>query len=389
MIISAAERLNSVQEYYFSKKLKEVQLLNQQGKNIINLGIGSPDLPPSDATIKALTETAQNEKSHGYQSYIGIPELRSSISKWLNKTYQVQLSPENQILPLIGSKEGIMHISLAFLNKGDKVLLPNPGYPTYASVSNLVEANIEYYELDENNGWNINLEDLKKKNLDDIKILWINFPNMPTGASPNPELIQELILLAKKHHFLIINDNPYSLILNNEPFSIFQLNGAKDVALELNSLSKSHNMAGWRVGWVAGREDYIQTILKVKSNMDSGMFLGIQKAAVAAFENSLEWHQKQNDIYAERKKYVLEIFDLLKLKYDKNSSGLFVWGKVPDDVQNTETLVDEILYQANVFITPGFIFGSKGVRYIRASLCGKVEDIKEALKRITNYLNSK
>lgn len=386
MIIPPAERLENVQEYYFSKKLKEIRQLNSEGKNIINLGIGSPDLAPSQESIEALSETAKKSDAHGYQSYTGIPELRESISNWSSKTYNTLLNPENEILPLMGSKEGIMHISMAFLNQGDTVLVPNPGYPSYSSVSNLLQVNIENYELKEELGWNIDVETLKKKDLSKVKLMWINFPNMPTGAHVQKETIVQLIELAKKHQFLIINDNPYSLILNNNPFSIFQIQGAKEVCLELNSLSKSHNMAGWRIGWLAGEASYLNAVLKVKSNMDSGMFLALQKAAIKAFDNSATWHKKQNEIYQERKNLIGEIFTLLNVTFNKESTGMFVWGKVNDNTNNVKDLVDELLYKANVFITPGFIFGSQGERYIRASLCAKKEVIEEALKRIQTAL---
>ncbi len=382
MIIQPANRLADVQEYYFSKKLKEIRELNISGKNIINLGIGSPDLAPSEETIKALTETAKSPNSHGYQSYTGIPEFRGAISSWMSSTYKVNFSAENEILPLMGSKEGIMHISMAFLNAGDKVLVPNPGYPTYTSVSNLIDAEIEFYDLDENNGWNVDVEALKKQDLSKVKLLWLNYPHMPTGAKADNKVLRELIALAKEEKFLIINDNPYSLILNPAPQSIFNLEGSKAVCLELNSLSKSHNMAGWRIGWLTGAPEYIATVLRVKSNMDSGMFLGLQKAAIKALSNPIKWHNEQNDIYTERKKLIGEIFDYLKLSYDPNSVGMFVWAKVPDEVNSVEKLVDDILYKADVFITPGFIFGSNGGRYIRASLCAKEATIKEALNRI-------
>ena len=277
MIIQPAKRLSDVQEYYFSKKLKEIRELNASGKNIINLGIGSPDLAPSPETIKTLIETAEKTSSHGYQSYTGIPELREAISSWMASTYGVDFKAENEILPLMGSKEGIMHISMAFLNPGDTVLVPNPGYPTYTSVSNLMDANIEFYDLDEKNGWNVDIKRLKEKDLSKVKLLWLNFPHMPTGAQADLDVLQELIILAKEKEFLIINDNPYSLILNPTPRSIFNLEGAKEVCLELNSLSKSHNMAGWRIGWLSGDPEYISTVLRIKSNMDSGMFLGLQK----------------------------------------------------------------------------------------------------------------
>ena len=382
MIIQPANRLSDVQEYYFSKKLKEIRELNASGKNIINLGIGSPDLAPSNETIEALVKTAEQTNAHGYQSYIGIPEFREAISSWMAFTYGVGFRAENEILPLMGSKEGIMHISMAFLNPGDKVLVPNPGYPTYTSVSNLLNAEIEFYDLDEKKNWNIDVNNLRKKDLSNVKLLWLNYPHMPTGARADLEVLNDLIALAKEKKFLIVNDNPYSLILNPTPRSIFNLEGAKEVCLELNSLSKSHNMAGWRIGWLSGSSEYISTVLRVKSNMDSGMFLGLQKAAVQALSNPMHWHEDQNNIYAKRRKLIEEIFDYLEVKYNPNSVGMFVWAKVPDSVDNVEKFVDDILYKADVFITPGFIFGSNGERYIRASLCASQETIKEALSRI-------
>ncbi len=382
MIIQPANRLSEVQEYYFSKKLKEIRELNASGKNIINLGIGSPDLAPSSETIGALIETAEQTNSHGYQSYTGIPELRNSISSWMASTYGVDFRDEDEILPLMGSKEGIMHISMAFLNPGDKVLVPNPGYPTYTSVSKLMDADIEFYDLDEQNDWNIDVSRLREKDLSKVKLLWLNYPHMPTGARADVHILQELITLANEKGFLIVNDNPYSLILNPTPRSIFNLEGAKDVCLELNSLSKSHNMAGWRIGWLSGSKEYISTVLRVKSNMDSGMFLGLQKAAVQALSNPMHWHEDQNNIYAKRRKLIEEIFDYLQVKYNPNSVGMFVWAKVPNSVDSVEKFVDDILHKANVFITPGFIFGSNGERYIRASLCASQETIKEALIRI-------
>tara|TARA_B100000674_G_scaffold125711_1_gene96655 strand:+ start:26285 stop:27445 length:1161 start_codon:yes stop_codon:yes gene_type:complete len=382
MIIQPANRLSDVQEYYFSKKLKEIRELNASGKNIINLGIGSPDLAPSHETIEALVKTAEQTNAHGYQSYIGIPEFREAISSWMAFTYGVGFRAENEILPLMGSKEGIMHISMAFLNPGDKVLVPNPGYPTYTSVSNLLNAEIEFYDLDEKKNWNIDVNNLRKKDLSNVKLLWLNYPHMPTGARADLEVLNDLIALAKEKKFLIVNDNPYSLILNPTPRSIFNLEGAKEVCLELNSLSKSHNMAGWRIGWLSGSSEYISTVLRVKSNMDSGMFLGLQKAAVQALSNPMHWHEDQNNIYAKRRKLIEEIFDYLEVKYNPNSVGMFVWAKVPDSVDNVEKFVDDILYKADVFITPGFIFGSNGERYIRASLCASQETIKEALSRI-------
>lgn len=386
MIIQPADRLSDVQEYYFSKKLKEIRKLNTEGKNIINLGIGSPDLAPSESTVEALINTAKKNNTHGYQSYTGTPELRRAISKWNEKTFNISFNPDGEIMPLMGSKEGIMHISMAFLNAGDKVLVPNPGYPTYSSVAKLVQADIEYYDLDENSGWNINIEALKKKDFSKIKLFWLNFPHMPTGAKADENVLNELVALAKEKEFLIVNDNPYSLILNPNPRSIFNIKGAKEVAIELNSFSKSHNMAGWRIGWITGDEHYLSTVLRVKSNMDSGMFLGLQNAAIEALNNSDEWHKNQNNIYQKRKELVCELFDYLDVKYDSNSIGMFLWGKVSNNLEKVEDLVDDILYKANVFITPGFIFGSNGNRYIRASLCANESSIKEAFKRIKNNI---
>ena len=388
MIISAANRLGNVEEYYFSKKLKEIRNLNDEGKDIINLGIGSPDLPPSKETVEALSNTASKENTHGYQSYVGIPEFRKALSDWMKTFYGTDFNPADEILPLMGSKEGIMHISMAFVNPGDTVLVPNPGYPTYSSVSNLMGANIQEYALDEGNHWAIDIEALKKLDLDQVKLMWINYPNMPTGADFDKSTLVQLIGLAKKHQFLIINDNPYSLILNNHPGSIFQIEGAKEVAIELNSLSKSHNMAGWRIGWLTGSSDYLGNVLRVKSNMDSGMFLGLQNAAIQALKNNAKWHQDQNEIYKRRKALVGQIFDLLNVSWNKEDVGMFVWGKISDDTENAGDLVDKVLYEAQVFITPGFIFGSKGERYIRASLCANEPTIKKALERIKSRLKS-
>jgi hypothetical protein len=384
MIIPVADRLGDVQEYYFSKKLNEIRQLNAEGKDIINLAIGSPDLPPSEETVDALVETAKSPNAHGYQSYTGIPELREEISNWVKNTYNVALDPGNEILPLVGSKEGIMHISMAFVNPGDKVLIPNPGYPAYASVCKLVQAETLTYNLSENNGWQIDLNHLQKLDLDSVKLMWINYPNMPTGADMDKEHLSKLIALAKKHSFLIINDNPYSLILNKNPQSILSIPGAKEVCLELNSLSKSHNMAGWRIGWLSGDSEYLSNVLRVKSNMDSGMFLGIQNAAIQALKNPKEWHNSLNNSYATRRRMIEEIYDFLGVQFEKDIVGMFVWGKIPAQYKNAAELVDKLLYESKVFITPGFIFGSNGDQYIRASLCGKEDRIKEAFERIKN-----
>jgi len=389
MIISAANRLNIVKEYYFSVKLKEISKLRSEGRNILSLGIGSPDLAPSSKTIEALVKTAQQKTTHGYQGYVGRPELRNAMSEWYANIYGVELDANNEILPLMGSKEGIMHISMAFLNAQDGVLVPNPGYPTYSSVSNLLSAKIHSYELDETQDWQPNWEQLERLDFSNIKIMWINYPNMPTGANASDELFERLIFLAKKHQFLLVNDNPYSLILNDTPRSIFQYKGAKSVALELNSLSKSHNMAGWRVGMLAGHKDYLKTVLKVKSNMDSGMFAGIQMAAVEALKNTKAWHAEQNAIYRKRREIAFQIMDALDCTYSTKQVGMFVLAKVPESVQDVAVWMDKLLYEAEIFITPAFIFGTKGERYIRLSLCSKQEVLKEALQRIKVFVGEK
>lgn len=385
--IVPANRLNSVTEYYFSKKLKEVAEMNAQGKNIISLGIGSPDLPPSDSTIKVLTESAENKTNHGYQPYVGIPELRKAFANWYKKWYNVDLDPTKEIQPLIGSKEGILHISLAFLNPGDGVLVPNPGYPTYTSVSNLVEAEIYPYNLDENNDWQPNFEELEKMDLSKIKLMWVNYPNMPTGANSTIELLQKLVDFGKKHNIVIVNDNPYSFILNDNKLSILQIPGAKDICIEMNSMSKSHNMSGWRMAMLASNAQFVEWILKVKSNIDSGQFKPMQLAAVEALNNSEEWHNQINKIYKARRVYAEKIMDALSCTYNKSQVGMFLWGKIPDKYKGSEELADKILYDSNVFLTPGFIFGSNGERYIRISLCCNEDMLKEALNRIEKITN--
>jgi len=382
MIISKAERLVEVKEYYFSRKLKELKQRISQGEDIINLGIGSPDLPPSPETINALTNTASKNDIHGYQSYIGIDGLRENISQWYKRIYNVDLNPTNEILPLMGSKEGIMHISMAFLNSGDKVLVPNPGYLTYASVGKLLSAQIEYYDLKESNNWLPDFDALEKMDHSNTKIMWVNYPHMPTGKKADLNLFKSLIKFAKKNKILIINDNPYSLILNDLPLSILQVEGAKEVALELNSLSKSHNMAGWRVGMLSGDAEYIQNVLKVKSNMDSGMFRGIQEAAIAALNNTKEWQKSQNDIYKKRRKVCEEIMRELDCNFDPSQSGMFLWAKIPSWAENSEKFSNYILDNSGVFITPGFIFGSNGDRFIRISLCSSETILEDALQKV-------
>lgn len=388
-MIETAKRINSVEEYYFSKKLAEVRGLDTPELRVINLGIGSPDQAPSANTIDALIDSAKNPANHGYQNYKGIPQLRKGIAEFYNRTYSVTLDSESMILPLMGSKEGIMHISMAFVNEGDEVLIPDPGYPTYASVTNLVGGKIRTYALREDLDWGIDVAALRKTDLSKVKIMWVNFPHMPTGRIASRSELKELVDLARENNFLIVNDNPYSLILNDSPLSILSIEGAEDVALELNSLSKSHNMAGWRIGWVAGKKEYIDAVLKVKSNMDSGMFLGLQHAAVEALKNREEWFTSLNHVYAERRKAANRILDALHCTYSEKQSGLFVWAKAPANIANVEKLIDEILYETKVFITPGFIFGEAGKQFIRISLCSSIENLKEALDRIVALNNAK
>jgi aspartate/methionine/tyrosine aminotransferase len=377
-MIEIANRLKDVKEYYFSIKLREVRALISEGKPIINLGIGSPDLDPPKEVVNALKKA----DVHGYQNYQGIPQLRQSIAHFYDINYTVVLNPENEILPLMGSKEGILHISMAYLNEGDEVLIPNPGYPTYASVTKLVQAKPVFYDLDAGNNWQPDFKALKSLNLSKVKIMWVNYPHMPTGATPTNDLFKKLIEFGKEHNILIVNDNPYSFILNNDPKSILAYKGAKDVAIELNSLSKTFNMSGWRVGMVLGNASYINNILKVKSNMDSGMYYGIQQGAIAALNLSENWLESNNKIYRERRKLVWEICDKLKCTYDTKSTGLFVWAKIPVG-KTSELMTDELLYEYDVFVTPGTIFGSKGKGYIRFSLCIDELKIKEVLTRIS------
>ena len=381
-MIQKANRLNDVKEYYFSKKLREVAALRNEGKPIINLAIGSPDLDPPVSVIEAIKNAMQLPTAHQYQSYQGIPELREGIANFYKTHFKVSLNPANEILPLMGSKEGIMHISMAFLNAGDKVLIPNPGYPTYESVTRLLEAEPVFYDLHQETNWLPNFEEIEKQDLSKVKIMWVNYPHMPTGAMASKEDFKQLIAFGKKHNILIVNDNPYSFVLNDNPISIMEVEGAKEVAIELNSLSKTFNMAGWRVGMVVGDAEIIKTILAVKSNMDSGMFFGIQKGAVAALKLSEDWFLQQNEIYKNRQKAVREVFDALGCTYNKNYGGLFVWAKLPEG-RDATTFTDKLLYEKDVFITPGNIFGSNGEGYIRASLCVSETELKEVLNRLT------
>jgi LL-diaminopimelate aminotransferase len=380
-MIDTANRLNTVEEYYFSSKLREVRELISQGKPIINMGIGSPDLKPSKLVVEAIQNAMNDAVAHQYQSYQGLPELRKGIAGFYKKFFHVDADFNSEILPLMGSKEGIMHISLAFLNEGDEVLIPNPGYPTYTSVTNLVGAKSVFYDLNEENNWEPNFEALEKQNLSKVKLMWVNYPNMPTGSSGSLNLFEKLVAFAKKHQILVVNDNPYSFVLNDNPISILQVDGAKEVALELNSLSKTYNMSGWRVGMVVGNSKLIDAVLKVKSNMDSGMFYGIQKGAIEALKLDKSWFEEQNLIYKKRRDLVFQLADLLKCSYDKNSVGMFVWAKLPSGISDAEAYVNQLLYEKDLFITPGTIFGSNGEGYIRFSLCIDEEKIKEVLKR--------
>lgn len=385
MIISPAKRLEEVKEYYFSQKLAQLAQMRADGKDVLNLGIGSPDLAPDQTVIDALVGSAQNDKNHAYQGYKGLPELRDSMAIWYFKTYRVKLDRANEVLPLIGSKEGIMHISMAFLNPGDGVLVPNPGYPTYASVSKLVQAETFLYDLDEGNNWEPDFDALEKMDLSKVKIMWVNYPNMPTGAKASAELYDRLIAFGKKHSILIINDNPYSLILNDEPTSILSREGAKEVCLELNSLSKSHNLAGWRVGMLLGAQSYLDEVMKVKSNVDTGMFKGIQEAAIEALNLDESWSTQLNEEYQKRRELVWKIMDELDCEYDRSNGGMFVWAKIRSG-ESSETFIENILQKTFVFVTPGFIFGSRGDRYIRISLCADCSVFEETLERLKEKL---
>jgi LL-diaminopimelate aminotransferase len=386
MKVKPADRTSKVQEYYFSQKLAQIDKMRREGHDIINLGIGSPDQPPSENTIASLIAEAKKPTVHGYQSYNGIPALRKAFADWYKKYFHVELDPDNEILPLMGSKEGIMHISMAFVNPGDEVLVPDPGYPTYSSVTNLVGGKVRYYNLDEAHGWFPDLEALEQSDLSRVKLMWINYPHMPSGTKGSMAIFEKLVAFSQKHGILLCNDNPYSFILNKEYISLLSVDGAKETAMELNSLSKSQNMAGWRIGMVAGHGEYIKNVLKVKSNMDSGMFLPMQMAAVEALNNPPSWYDTVNSVYIRRRKIVEEIMDILNCKYDKSQAGLFVWGRIPENINNCEMYVEDILMKSLVFITPGFIFGKNGERYIRISLCATEEKLIETKKRIKNII---
>ena len=389
-MIQPAERLNLVSEYYFSRKLKEVAQLNAEGKDIISLAIGSPDMPPSDKTIEKLCEVARQPDAHGYQPTMGTPELRNAMARFYKRWYDVDLDAKTEILPLIGSKEGILHVTLAFVNPGDVVLVPNPGYPTYTSLSKILGAKMVNYNLREDNGWQPDFDQLEDimRQTSNVKLLWTNYPNMPTGGKACMETYERLVQFAKDHNIVVVNDNPYSFILNEEHLSILQVPGAKDCCIEFNSMSKSHNMPGWRVGLCATNSEFISWILKVQSNIESGTFRGIQLAAAEAYDNDEAWHREFNiNTYARRRQWAEKIMEVLGCTYDKNQVGMFLWGKIPASIQNVEDLTERVLHEARVFITPGFIFGSNGERYIRISLCAKEEKIKEALRRIEEIIH--
>ena len=382
--MKAADRLNSVQEYYFSRKLREVRGLAARGKDIINMGIGSPDLAPPPKVVEALTQSVTHPTAHKYQSYQGTPELRQAIADYYQTFFGVSLNPDNEVLPLMGSKEGIMHVSMAFLNEGDGVLIPNPGYPTYASVTELVGARAVPYTLSATTDWLPDLEALEQQDLSNVKLMWLNYPHMPTGAKGTKALFEALIRFAKKHDLLLINDNPYAHILNDQPLSILDVEGAAEVALEFQSLSKAYNMAGWRVGMVCGNATYINQILKVKSNMDSGMFYGIQQGAIAALNESTAWFAQINAVYQKRRELVWKLADALNTAYQKDTGGMFVWAKLPEGALDSETTIDKLLHEQHIFVAPGTIFGSAGEGYIRFSLCVSEDRIQEALNRIVS-----
>jgi LL-diaminopimelate aminotransferase len=380
--ICPANRVRQVKEYYFSKKLKEVAQLNAKGMDIISLGIGGPDRSPHQSVIDTLCDVAHRNDTHGYQPYVGLPSLRSAYAGWYRRWYGVDLDPDTEIQPLIGSKEGILHITLAFVNPGDAVLVPNPGYPTYSSVSKLAEAEILTYNLKEENGWYPDFNELERMPLDRVKLMWVNYPNMPTGAPATMELFQKIVDFGRRHNIVIVNDNPYSFILNDNPVSLLSVPGAKDIAIEMNSLSKSHNMAGWRMGMLASNAQFVEWILKVKSNIDSGQFRPAMEAAVKALSCDGSWYAELNKVYAERRKVAEAIMTQLGCTFDKSQKGLFLWGRIPEGEESSEKFADRILYGARVFITPGFIFGSNGERYVRISLCATEEKMLEALNRI-------
>ena len=386
--ISPARRVESVKEYYFSKKLKEIAQMNAHGANVISLGIGGPDRPPHSDVVDVLCSEAHKPGNHSYQPYVGLPELRKAYADWYERVYGVALNPSTEIQPLIGSKEGILHTTLAFVNPGDAVLVPNPGYPTYTSVSRLAEAQIINYDLTEENGWEPDFTQLDNLQIEKVKLMWVNYPHMPTGKQASMVVFEKLIDFGRRHNIVIVNDNPYSFILNDKPLSILSVEGAKDIAIEMNSLSKSHNMAGWRMAMLASNPTFIQWILKVKSNIDSGQFKPMMLAAVKALQCGKEWFDELNGEYAQRRQIAERIMTALHCRFDPAQRGLFLWGRIPDDCEGSEQLADRVLYEAKVFVTPGFIFGSNGERFIRISLCATQDNMREALERINKLLNN-
>ena len=386
-MIQPAERLSLVSEYYFSRKLKEVAQMNAEGKDVISLAIGSPDMPPSEKTIERLCEVARQADTHGYQPTMGTPELREAMADFYQRWYGVELNAKTEIQPLIGSKEGILHVTLAFVNPGDEVLVPNPGYPTYTSLSRMLGAKVVNYNLREDNGWQPDFDELERMDLSRVKLMWTNYPNMPTGANAQMQTYERLVQFAREKNIVVVNDNPYSFILNERPLSLLQVPGAKDCCIEFNSMSKSHNMPGWRVGLCATNATFISWILKVKSNIDSGTFRAIQLAAAEAYRNEPEWHRQANiDTYAARRQHAEQLMRVLGCTFDPAQVGMFLWGRIPESYENAEQLTERVLHEARVFITPGFIFGSNGERYIRISLCAKEEKIKEALRRVEEMI---
>lgn len=383
-MIQPAQRINEIQEYYFSRKLKEVARLNTEGRDIISLAIGSPDMPPSEATVDKLCEVARDPHAHGYQPTAGLPELRRAMAGFYKRTYGVELDPMTEVQPIIGSKEGIMYVTLAFCNPGDEVLIPNPGYPTYTAISKIFGTRITYYDLLEDNGWQPDFEQLERMDLSRVKVLWANYPNMPTGGDARRETLERLVDFARRHQIVVVNDNPYSLILNEHPTSLLQVEGAKECCIEFNSMSKSHNMPGWRVAMMASNPQYISWMFKVQSNIENGTFRGIQLAAAEAYNtNTPEWHREYNiEVYRHRRQLAEQVMTALGCTFDPAQVGMFLWGRIPDRYADVEELTERVLHEARVFITPGFIFGSNGRRYVRISLCAKDEKIAEALRRI-------
>ena len=386
-MIKPAERLSTVNEYYFSRKGKEIAAMNAKGMDIISLAIGSPDMPPSEETVETLCREARKADAHGYQPTTGIPQLRQAMADFYRRWYGVELDPAKEIQPLIGSKEGILHVTLAFVNPGEQVLVPNPGYPTYTSLSRLLGAEVLHYNLTEENGWMPDFDALERMDLSRVKLMWTNYPNMPTGANATPELYERLVSFARRKGIVIVNDNPYSFILNDHPMSILSVEGAKECCIEFNSMSKSHNMPGWRIGMIAANPTFISWILKVKSNIDSGMYRALQLAAVKALDAEADWYEGNNANYAARRKTAGEIMDALGCTYDESQVGMFLWGRIPDHYADVEELTERVLHEARVFIVPGFIFGSNGSRYVRISLCAKNEQLTEALKIINEITN--